>query len=173
MTLRQKISSSDGFSVKKQCDKASSHREHVMYCISTDQVRTVAPPHVSPRLTPVLDQVPQSTFPQSFLCGFYEARCWTQRRPCQGRVHETGISWSITGFHFNKLAPNYPSIIVPGHTDVFGRSTRSLYRGLTHGGHFLSLWLYTWNVFKGRSQMASQIKMNVTRGIIYLVICCF
>lgn len=46
---------------------------------------------------------------------------------CQAYVHETGISCSITGFHFNKLAPNYPSVIVQGLTDGIGLSTRPTY----------------------------------------------
>lgn len=46
---------------------------------------------------------------------------------CQAYVHESGISCSITGFHFNKLAPNYPSIITQGLTDGIGLSTRPTY----------------------------------------------
>lgn len=75
---------------------------------------------VKASFTPVLNLVTLKTLPRGvFIWGVYEARCRTHFRPCQGLVHETGISWSIAGFHFNKLAPNYPSIIVPGLTDVF------------------------------------------------------
>lgn len=55
---------------------------------------------------------------------------------CQACVHETGISCSITGFHFNKLAPNYPSIIVQGLTDGIRLSTRPACHGLSQWGVF-------------------------------------
>lgn len=140
-----------------------------MWCFAANRIGSPAL-EVGPRVPPVSTVAPRppELFPLSFICGFYEARCWTQGWPWQRHVHETGISWSFTEFHFNKLAPNYRSIIGPGFTDVFGRGTRTLYSGVTHRGHCLSLWLHTWNTFKGRCQMASQIKMNVSSEFIYL-----
>lgn len=130
-----------------------------MWCISTNRVSS-STTDVSLIFTPVLNLVLwlQSSFSQSFICGFYEARCWTQCRPCQGRVHETGIFWSITGFHFNKLTPNYPSVIVPrSYTCVWLKYKVSLSWFDTQRTFSLSLLLYTWNVFKGRNPMESQI----------------
>lgn len=108
-----------------------------MWWISTDQIGS-STADMSLGFTPVLNLL---SWPQSSRI-FHLWFLWSQCGPCQGHVYETGISWSFTWFHFNKLAPNYPSIVVHVLTDVFGQITRSLF-GLTRRGH-VSLSGYTY-----------------------------
>lgn len=55
----------------------------------------------------------KSSIPLSCLWLLKRPGAVEQPRPCPDHVHESGISRSITVFHFKRLGPNYSPIMAP------------------------------------------------------------